>query len=483
MTEIDLQIPPRIIQEITPEPKGTVRVDACLVSDAYFGSEKRNLPGNRSTIAVRRTVRRTPRFALDQWPPPLRTPPNRPRSRTRLFPRGKQDALTALTSPDEAVAREALGYLFNGSRATLDRYLQHSCRVKDPQVRADLAQSSFLKLWSARGTFQNLGESAWHGWLHLTASRCYVDYLRSAGRLASEEEFDLNEIPSEERSIVDAVLTAVASDELFRIADILFLELDPSLSPRMHSRHLLAAQLFYVDGEPWESVVRLLGPQPAGEATLTREELNRWLAQPGVLRQLAFQTLFYGNDRLTAHLLRWPGMSTDERAEALDALLRDGLVANAGEVCAATDKSLTWAEALVVLWRFRHAMLVDQIRARSDHRLNDEQLAALLDRCVSDFPFAGKMRELVAKIVPDASADATTALFGATGLWQRLALEYRFREDLPHRDILERVGPASDVVGYDLTPGMLNVWLSNGRLVRRLGQKFKELHFEFEWDA
>ena len=391
--------------------------------------------------------------------------------------------MTALASPDEAVAREALDYLFDGSRTFLDRYLRHACNLKDADVRADVAQMSFVRLWSSRGAFENQGSNAWRGWLQRTASRCHVDYLRSRRWLASEDEFDLHAIPSEERPVIDAILTAVESDTLFRLADIFFLDLDPNITPRMHDRRLLAAELFYVDGEKWPTVVRLLGPPSPGEPPLTRQELDRWLADAGVLRHLVFRALYYDNDRLAAHLLGWPEMAGEERGRALDSLMRRATESDAADICDETDREFSWAAVRVLLWRFRHALLDDQIRNRADQTLTEEQLGALIARCAADFPFADLMAEMTAKIVPDGSRSAEKALFAVPGLWQRLAFEYWYRENIPHNDIRDRMQPAANRVGYDVTRGMLNVWLSNGRLVRRLAHKYQEMQGDIEGET
>lgn len=54
------------------------------------------------------------------------------------------------------------------------------------------------------------------------------------------------------------------------------------------------------------------------------------------------------------------------------------------------------------------------------------------------------------------------------GLWNRLVFQYFCHNALTHRDIHERIAPAGEVVGYEVTLAMLNVGLSNGRLFKQL---------------
>ncbi len=372
--------------------------------------------------------------------------------------------MTLLASPDEDLARDAFGYLFDLSRPYLDRYLQHTCNLWDSQARADVAQTSSLRLWSARQSFENKGASGWRAWIKRTAFRCFVDYLRTQRRLVSEDEFDVYGVPHEERSIVDAVLISAESD----------------LSSRIHDRRLLAAELFYVDREPWTVVLRLLGPTPPGEPALTRAELDRWLSDPGVLRHLAFRALYYDSDRLAAHLLGLPDAAQrDERARALDALMDRAANSDPAALCEATGNRFNWGEVMILLWRFRNAMSVEQIHGRLDRAVTDEAIRTLVEQCVAAFPFASAMQRFLAHLEAGQASVNPASLLAAPGLWQRLALEYRYRDDLAHRDIEERIRPASAVVGYEVTPGMLNVWLSNGRLIKRLARLYQEQDAKF----
>ncbi len=53
-----------------------------------------------------------------------------------------------------------------------------------------------------------------------------------------------------------------------------------------------------------------------------------------------------------------------------------------------------------------------------------------------------------------------------SGVWRRLAFEYRYVDELTVREIADRLCPLAEAVGYHLTYGMLNMWLSGGRIIR-----------------
>ena len=69
-----------------------------------------------------------------------------------------------------------------------------------------------------------------------------------------------------------------------------------------------------------------------------------------------------------------------------------------------------------------------------------------------------------------------TVLGSKSGIWSRLAFEYRYRHTLPHRDIQERIHPAANVVHYEINLKMLNSWLSGGRMLDRVRQYHEKRH-------
>jgi hypothetical protein len=72
------------------------------------------------------------------------------------------------------------------------------------------------------------------------------------------------------------------------------------------------------------------------------------------------------------------------------------------------------------------------------------------------------------------------SVLGTSGLWQRLAFQYRYQDELTHRDIQDRTDPPASLVAYSITLGMLNVWLSNGRLLTQLARAFRDSQEELD---
>jgi DNA-directed RNA polymerase specialized sigma24 family protein len=376
---------------------------------------------------------------------------------------GEQEDLERFAGVDEAAAREAFARLCVDGRRILEAFLKR--RVENDQDREDAIQDALANVWKARARFRNQGGAAWRGLLRLTAMRCWLDRVgRTAGR-PSEPEDALEQLPDEDLPTADDVISqvslAIDAGRLYDQANVLWLALDPAVSPTVHTRQLLAAQLFYLDREPWDQVLRLLPPEAPGEPPLTREVLDCWLSHAGVLRLLAYQTLYFSNHRLAACILGLPE-STEPRA--LDEMMRLAVREDPGP---AAPGGWKWPVVVVLLWRYRSALTAREILSRSDCPYDPDALEGVLVRSAALLPFSTEMAKLLSAL---ARAPRAREALGAPGLWQRLAFQYRYQDDLPQRDIQERTAPAAEQVGYSITPGVLNVWLSGGRLLRRLAQ-------------
>jgi DNA-directed RNA polymerase specialized sigma24 family protein len=373
------------------------------------------------------------------------------------------EALEQFAEADEEAARAAYAWLCGASRSFLHACLKPWLSV--PQDREDVVQETYGKIWQMRGRFRNQGVAAWYALLKRTAANCRVDLVRARGSAISLQDLTEEDIPDADLPALDEILfaasTAIEAGELYHLANILWLGLDPALSAETHTRQLLAAQLYYLDGEPWENVLRLVGPSRAAEPPLSRETLDTWLGDPGVIRFVAYGQLHYPNDRLAAHLLGLPELVGPHE---LDTLMRQTAGASPSD---AGPGGWTQGETAVILWRYRHALLLEQILTRRDCPLAREEVIDLLERSGARFPFSRQMINLLARL-SQRPGSKPQRLLGRPGLWQRLAFQYRYANDLPHRDIQERIEPASTQVHYVLTPGMLNVWLSGGRLLKQL---------------
>lgn len=344
----------------------------------------------------------------------------------------EDEARLRLNDPDLPRAEAAFAVLEPGARAFLRSYLRKLLPEADAE---DVAQETLLKVWRARSRFRDGGRAAWLAFLKRIADHARVDLLRARGETAELPP----ELADEELREVDRFLSQLVSAdraaECLLAADRLWLELG-SLPVEELRRRLLAAQLFYREGAGAAEILDLLNASRPG-APAGRTELDDWLQDPGVLRLLCCRELYRSGRSLA------------------EALLARG----------------TWsdAEARIIGWRLALGLSEEQISARADCPLGPAELRDLGVRLRAALPFLALMEELLELIERRGRIDAAPHL-ARPGVWQRLAFQYRYWDDLPHRDILDRVAPPAGVVGYEVTPGMLNVWLSGGRLLRRLAR-------------
>lgn len=372
-------------------------------------------------------------------------------------------ALHLLADANEETARAAWEHLWKVSRPYLLRYL--SAWLHNPDDREDVAQDCFLRIWAFRDRFHSQGEQAWFAFIRRTAYRCMIDMRR---RLV-QETLSLDDIDEPEATYIadtaDSLAAAMLAKELYLAADILWLGLDTHIPPPMHQVHLLAAQLYYLHGKPWQEVVRLL--LPVG-VRLDRNTLDAWLTHPGVLRHLFYSALYYSNDRLTGYLLQIPEPFDEKK---IDEVMR--YFSHSDVSTPPPPGVTTWEEAWLILWRYRYGLQPDKICQRVDCPFTVEEMQVLLARLQQRMPFRQQMAQLLERFDQIPGVDLTDVVCGA-GLWQRLALQYCYHDGLAHVDIYERMFPAAECAGYHLTMGMLNVWLSNGRLVQRLARFYRQ---------
>lgn len=353
-----------------------------------------------------------------------------------------EDDLGDFVGPSEARARAAFGRLVDRSVPIMDRHLRPL--LPREEDRQDVIQEAQIRVWSYRGRFQNRGIASWLNFLKITIERCAFDLGRgNVGNLVIDD-VPFGEIPDAELPVVTTFFELSRDRErLYALADGLWLgkpEADAD-------RRLLAGKLFYLDGRPWDQI--------AARLQVERRTLDGWLTDPWVLGHVAFEALYRGNDRLTRHLLR---VSSQEDLAAL-------LSKAAREPDEEPPGGWTWPEVYAIVWKYRFGKLTEHIATLPDCRLDREELKALFDRCRSLFPFEEVIRMLIACFDLAPKGEATLK---ATALWRRLVFQYAASDELPHRDILDRTEPSATAAGYSLTLGMLNVWLSNGRLLRAL---------------
>jgi DNA-directed RNA polymerase specialized sigma24 family protein len=353
-----------------------------------------------------------------------------------------EDDLADFVGPSEARAQTAFGRLIDRSVPIMDRHLRPI--LPREEDRQDVIQEAQIRVWSYRNRFQNRGIGSWLNFLKITMERCAFDLSRgNAGNLVIED-VPFGEIPDAELPVVATFFELTRDRErLYRLADSLWLgKAVPDLD-----RRILAGKLFYLDGRPWDQI--------AARFQVDRRTLDAWLIDPVVLGHVAFEGLYRNNDRLTRHLL---GVSPEVD---LNVLLMKATRNGEDE----PPGGWTWPEVYAIIWKYRFGKLAEHLVAMPDCRLNREELRLLFDRCDGLFPFEEVIRMLMACF--DLAPKGEATLKGSP-LWRRLVFQYAASDELPHRDILMRTEPAATIAGYSLTLGMLNVWLSNGRLLRAL---------------
>lgn len=370
--------------------------------------------------------------------------------------------------------RDAFERLCERARRALRSYLQKKSAfalgLLSAEDREDLIQTVLLKIWGR--PFSNRGVAAWYQYLQKTADFTYVDMVRARRKETPveepEERRETDEALQAAEELIESLHQAMLQGSLQEQADLELLGLDSSLTPAQRTRLLLLAQYVYLDGLTWEEIETLLPPAAPGETTLTRETADEWLPHAGTLRSLAYHELYYSNDALTCHLLGW---EEGRRSGALDACERMACAALTGDP--PTDPppaGWTWQEVALLFWRYRHALHLEQITQRQDCPFSPEEIQTILVRTASLLPFKKRMQKLLT-CLRRANVRSAPEILGMPGLWQRLAFQYRYADDLPLRDIQERTAPAAETVNYEVKLTNLNVWLSGGRLLRRVARR------------
>jgi DNA-directed RNA polymerase specialized sigma24 family protein len=374
----------------------------------------------------------------------------------------ENEALTIFELGDEQSAHAALTWLLDQHRAFIGRSTRHWLVRRDDQE--DISNDIYLKLWAARSRFRNQGPAAFRGLLKLTAIRCCIDLLRRSSRELPTD--DPEGAPATDDDLLTAdelisLLVQVAEGgRLFHLADTLWLALDPELPEVIHTRQLLAAKLYYLDGNPLPRVLRLLGGAQA-QPPLTEELLECWLTNPGVLRNLAYQLLYYPPDELAGAVLGLPEPLQPAHLEAVALSSQRASDADTVPAC------WSWDEVPVILARYRYCLTIDQILSRKDCRHSREQLNEIVERSRALFPFTKKMGNLL-RCMGETPGLPTREAFRTPGLWQRLAFQYRYADELSQLDILERVQPPAESAGYAVTSAAITAWISGRRLYDRL---------------
>lgn len=197
---------------------------------------------------------------------------------------------------------------------------------------------------------------------------------------------------------------------------------------------------------------------------MTPDRVLEWVRNPGIVRMLAYRTLYMERRRLIACLLEVE--ETDVSPEMLSALRHRALVAPPEEAALGGH---SWAVVAVILLRYWDnvpALAVPTQPPCPTWGYTVEQIQDRVGTIRACLPFTSVMTDLLGRL-EDERID-TAKVLGDPGLWKRMAFQYWYCEEIPLCDVYERMHPASDQVAYKLNTNMLNTWLSGGQLRKRL---------------
>ena len=338
-------------------------------------------------------------------------------------------------------------------RSFLWRYLAGF--VREAADREDVSSEVIARLWGRRGNlvFPTLGAF----WAYVAKTARSVALNRARSHLPVEQLDE--ELSAADVEFLDTIAEASEDRErLYALADEVWLGVSGQAGRRENQARLLAAQLFFLHQRSVIEIAELLF-EPGEEAV---NRIGQWLSDESLLLALCFDQLYFENDKLAAHVL---DPMHPASASALDEATRHVLCEDA------SSPFLDWTplEVRLLLLRYRNGLLAEKI-LQLVPAVTREELQVLFDRSELLAPFKSIASRLKASIMANG---ATTEPLKSPGLYKRLVFQYHAADELPHRQILERTCPVAEVGTFSLTEGMLNVWLSNGRLFTQLAAQAK----------
>ncbi len=348
----------------------------------------------------------------------------------------------------------------------IERHLARRYSTYSLDLREEATQETLLKVWNHRTALKWQGEESWNAFLRHVARNTLIDLSRRVKEVEMPEGFDA---PSEEKFELE-IEDHASLKMIYQAADLLWLGLDPKLSPETHTRQILAAQLFYLDNAPWQEVVEMLPPERIGDPPLNQETLDLWLSHIGVFRALAYHELYASYDGITAHLLHKsllqyalsPENCLSDRLDALFQIAcREGTREKIALQDLPNDCQWTWRETALVFLVFRYGFTIEQILRREEFSFTREEIDSITVKSHALFPFIDQMRRLLRALEAVPNRDEALK---ESGLWKRLAFQYELVDKLQHRAILDRIQGAAELAGTSITPNTLQAWISNCRL-------------------
>ncbi len=366
-------------------------------------------------------------------------------------------------SDDERAAQQAFDRLMRVGNCVIRAYLNRQVSRLNFDDIEDIVLQVKLNIWRARGHIKNNGVAAFMQLLRKTSRNCALDViLNRRNTIEIDDVDDLSETDQPfTEDFIHTILDSKEPNIVHHLADSCFLGLNPDFSSGMHRRQLLAAQYYYQDGLSWSQIVQILGAEELGKAQITREKLDSWLLDPAVIRYMCFTELYKLTVEITALIL---GLPESTSHQDLSKLLQTAIHPNGAEL---PPSGWTWRETAVIIFKYLYALLDKTILSNTKIEITEEELLELTVRCDALLPFSKCMSVLMNDLSRNSGLNHSDTVLHS-GLWKRLVFEYRYIEELPHRDIHNYLNPAAEQVGYKLTLAMLNAWISSDRMLQQV---------------
>ena len=298
-----------------------------------------------------------------------------------------------------------------------------------------------MRIWNGRRHFKTNGLGAWYLFAAKTAHNCAIDLLRTESPSVPLSQFE--DLPGDEEFLDKVSILARNRQSLFETADEALLRIDPSISSAERVRRIFAAQLHYLHASTPKEILDIV----SSGTKVSTKDLDAWILDPATLRALAVHHLYQGNETLFETVV---GISPTECEERL----------RAGQV----HGEWSLLELRIAILRLRNGLLQEKISQILPEAIPSVQ-ANVVEKCRERYPFAALAREL--KFALRGKADLMTD----QDVWKRLAFQYYVVDELPHKQIVERLAPAAAVFEVHIDEQLLHNWFSVGRLFLQI-QKY-----------
>jgi DNA-directed RNA polymerase specialized sigma24 family protein len=360
---------------------------------------------------------------------------------------------------DPKVAEEAFVEISKHVEAFLWGYL--ASRLPNEEDRKDAMRIVLERLWTNRTKIEVRTLSSWWSFVAKSAKWCVYDQIGKPIEQGLSEDIQADDL---------AFIEVVASmdgkrSKIYRAADELWLGVEPDVNPMERKQRLLAAQLHYLHGRSWDEISEIV----AIHEPITRDRFDAWLVNPAVLLELCYTSLHMQGDQVVGYLLR-PSKPLKPKE------VQEWFEAANSENPTAPDE-WTWDEVKVAILKYRNGLpdfKISQMTGISPGSLNE-----VVAKCRSRLPFV-----VVAKLLVRRFKLGRLPIdpFSFGGLWKRLVFQYTYcgEHAPPQKQIMDFAGSAAEASGYKLTSGMLNVWISNQRLLNQLRGYLGDEEGDFE---